>query len=129
MPLIQGEDGLADPVAFDATGPYGYNLPPVNTSVFSGHKEKNVKDLIMAMLKCTGTLTCGGEFCAFVEDVEILGVGENPVAFLAGEFPEDAQVSQLFADADPSVVECGHIVTDLTDIVQRDAGLFVEFEL
>jgi len=34
-----------------------------------------------------------GEFGAFVEDVKILGVAKHAVAFLPGEFPENAEVA------------------------------------
>lgn len=43
MPLINGEDGLTDPVAFDASGPSNYSVPTHTTSLFTGHNYDSYK--------------------------------------------------------------------------------------
>jgi hypothetical protein len=43
MPLIQGEDGLNDPVAFNVSGPYGYSFPPFTPTQFVGHNYDSYK--------------------------------------------------------------------------------------
>jgi hypothetical protein len=54
MPLIQGEDGLTDPVQFDATGYYGFSQSFNTAAQFAGHNYDSYKFTLYVDFAITG---------------------------------------------------------------------------